>query len=85
MDSTFGHKSSLEFTFTKTGSFNHEYKLDGKIKEKYVGKFEISASNVLILKIPKKPSIRLEVIQISLNFLKIKEIGTKDVITLTRK
>ena len=85
VDSTFGHKSSLEFSFTKTGSFTHEYKLDGKIKEKYAGEFKISNTNILILKIAKKPAVSFKVIQLSIDFLKLKEIGAKDIISLTRK
>ena len=84
IDSIFGHKSSLQFTFAKKDSFIYEMTQDGKITEKYFGKFKILNDKNLIIEIPKKHRVNFEIISLIKDNFKIKEVGAKDVITLTR-
>lgn len=85
VDSTFGHKTELKYTFTNAGTFSVLYSIDKELKERYVGKYKIKNGNLLELTIRNKPIRYLKIIQVSLDFLSLKEQSGNEPIHFIRE
>jgi hypothetical protein len=85
VDSIFGHKSILKFSFTKAKTFEILIMLDNKLKEKYTGIFEIVDQDFIQLKIKNKPNQFFKIIQLSFSFLRLKVKNSDEILDLVRE